>query len=144
MKKLRISLLALALILGLSLLSGCNMSVRPLPEGMEEETAGEAGRAVVALLMEENYQAVADAFRADVREELKVTAQAIEEVMKVTEGAGPYVNTYRTLAVGGDSDSFDEPFALVSVCCEHESKDVIYTMAFDTDLVLINLAVEKK
>ena len=142
MKKLRISLLALALIFALSLLSGCGM--RPLPQGMEEETAGEAGRAIVALLAAEDYQAVADAFRADIREELNITAQAIEEVMEVTAEAGPYVSTDQTLAVGGTSDSFDEPFAMVSVYCEHESKDVIYTLSFDTDLVLINLAVKQK
>ena len=142
MKKLRISLLALALIFALSLLSGCGM--RPLPQGMEEETAGEAGRAIVALLAAEDYQAVADAFRADIREELNITAQAIEEVMEVIAEAGPYVSTDQTLAVGGTSDSFDEPFAMVSVYCEHESKDVIYTLSFDTDLVLINLAVKQK
>ena len=142
MKKLRIPLLALTLILGLSLLSGCGM--RPLPQGMEEETAGEAGRAIVALLAAEDYQAVADAFRADIREELNITAQAIEEVMEVIAEAGPYVSTDQTLAVGGTSDSFDEPFAMVSVYCEHESKDVIYTLSFDTDLVLINLAVKQK
>lgn len=142
MKKLRISLLALALIFALSLLSGCGM--RPLPQGMEEETAGEAGRAIVALLAAEDYQAVADAFRADIREELNITAQAIEEVMAVIAEAGPYVSTDQTLAVGGTSDSFDEPFAMVSVYCEHESKDVIYTLSFDTDLVLINLAVKQK
>jgi len=142
MKKLRISLLALTLILGLSLLSGCGM--RPLPEGMDKETAGEAGRAIVALLVAEDYQAVADAFRADIREELDVTAQAIEEVMEVIAEAGPYVSTDQTLAVGGTSDSFDEPFAMVSVYCEHESRDVIYTLSFDTDLVLINLAVKQK
>ena len=142
MKKLRIPLLALALIFALSLLSGCDM--RPLPDGMEEETAGEAGRAIVALLAAEDYQAVADAFRADIREELNITAQAIEEVMEVIAEAGPYVSTDQTLAVGGTSDSFDEPFAMVSVYCEHESKDVIYTLSFDTDLVLINLAVKQK
>ena len=142
MKKLRISLLALALIFALSLLSGCGM--RPLPDGMEEETAGEAGRAIVALLAAEDYQAVANAFRADIREELNITAQAIEEVMEVIAEAGPYVSTDQTLAVGGTSDSFDEPFAMVSVYCEHESKDVIYTLSFDTDLVLINLAVKQK
>lgn len=142
MNKLRIPLLALTLALGLFLLSGCGM--RPLPDGMEEETAGEAGRAVVALLAAEDYQAVADAFRADIREELNITAQAIEEVMEVIAEAGPYVSTDQTLAVGGTSDSFDEPFAMVSVYCEHESKDVIYTLSFDTDLVLINLAVKQK
>ena len=64
--------------------------------------------------------------------------------MEVIAEAGPYVSTDQTLAVGGTSDSFDEPFAMVSVYCEHESKDVIYTLSFDTDLVLINLAVKQK
>jgi len=140
MKKfVRLSPLLLALAL---LLASC--SARPLPDGMDEDSTGEAARSVVAQLNAGDFQGVAGAFREDLAEEFGVTAEAIRDIMETASGAGAYVKTERTLAVGGKSDSFDEPYAAVAVYCEHEEKDVIYEMSFDTSLNLIGLQVKLK
>ena len=135
-----LAVLGLAAVL---LLSGCS-GARRLPEGMDEETVGEAAREIVALLLAGDYQAVADAFRPDLREEYSVTADSIREMMDTVSEAGGYVKTNETLVVGGKSKNFDEPYAATAVYCEHESKDVIYEISFDTDLNVIGLRAKKR
>ena len=134
------AVLCLAAIL---MLSGCSKA-KPLPEGMDEESTGEAAREIVAMLLDEDFQGVADAFRPDVREEYSVTADVIEEMMDSVSEAGAYVKTTKTLALGGNSKSFDEPYAAAAVYCEHESKDVIYEVSLDTDLEVIGLQLKEK
>lgn len=142
--KKRIRAGAAALLLAAVLpLSGCGKA-RPLPDGMDEETVGEAAREIVAMLLDEDYRGVADAFRLDVREEYSVTEEAVEEMMGSAAGAGAYVRTTRTLVLGGSSESFDEPYAAAAVYCEHESRDVIYEISFDTGLNVIGLQVKQK
>ena len=143
MKQRKLWRLGLAMALVLVLLSGCS-SARPLPEGMDEETAGQAGRDMVALLTAQDYQSVADAFRPDVKEQYQVTADTIRAAMDTVAGAGAYVKTDRTLAVGGRSESFSGDYASVIVYCEHEEEDVIYEMSFDPDLALLGLSVKEK
>lgn len=138
MKRKTMGLLALALLL--SLLSGCG--AKPLPDGMEEEAVGDAARAVVAQLTAGEYQAVADAFREDIRQANSVTADTVEAAMATVAEAGVYVSTTDVLAVGGSSKVFDEPYGVALLYSEHESKDVVYEMSFDTDLALIGLAVK--
>ena len=65
--KRKISVLMAVLLLALLTLTGCR-GARPLPEGMEEEAVGEAAREIVALLVDGNYQEVADSFRPEVKE----------------------------------------------------------------------------
>ena len=134
------AVLCLAAVL---LLSGCSKA-KPLPDGMDEETVGEAAREIVALLLDGDYQAVADAFRPDLREEYSVTADLIEEMMASVSEAGAYVETTKTLVLGGSSKSFGEPYAAAAVYCEHESKDVIYEVSLDTDMNVIGLQVKEK
>ena len=134
------AVLCLAAIL---LLSGCSKA-QPLPDGMDEESTGAAAREIVALLLDGDYQAVVDAFRPDLREEYSVTAGLIEEMMDSVSDAGAYVETTKTLVLGGSSKSFDEPYAAAAVYCEHESKDVIYEISLDTDMNVIGLQLKEK
>lgn len=133
--------LAIAALL-LLLLAGCG--AHPLPEGMEEETVGNAAQAVVDQLNAGDYQGVADAFRADLREELEITADTVKAAMDTAAEAGAYVRTTDILAVGGDRKKFDEPYGVAIVYSEHEAKDVIYELSFDTDMELIGLGVKQK
>lgn len=143
MKKIIRLTLVLALALPMLLLGGCK-GARPLPDGMDEEATGQAARDIVSLLVQGDYQAVADAFRADLREEYSVTAGTVEGLMDSVSAAGPFVQFTETLVLGGKSDSFDEPYAAVAVYCEHESKDVVYELSLDQDLALIGLAAKLK
>lgn len=138
MKKiLRLSPLLLILLL-------VSCSARPLPDGMDEETAGQAGRDMVALLTAGDYQGVADAFREDLAQQYSVTPEAIGAIMDTVSPTGTYVKTERTLAVGGGNKDFTEPYASVIVYCEHTDGNVIYEFSFDTQLNLIGLQVKKK
>ncbi len=126
----------------LLVLTSC--SAKPLPDGMDEETVGQAARDVVAQLNAGEFQAVADAFRPDLTEEYGVTAEAIQRIMETVAGAGAFRNVERTLAVGGTNKEFGEPYAAAAVYCEHENKDVIYELSFDLELNLIGLQVKAK
>ncbi len=139
MKRISPLLLSLALLFSLS---GC--SARPLPDGMDEETAGQAGRDMVALLTARDYQGVAEAFREDMAQQYSVTPEAIGAIMETVSPAGSYVKTERTLAVRGGSKDFTEPYASVIVYCEHTQGNVIYEFSFDTQLDLIGLQVKRK
>ena len=143
MKKLTRSLAAaLALAATLISLSGC--SARPLPEGMDEASCGQAGQAIVSMLLDGDYQGVVDAFDPEMRESIGLTTEQVEAVMVPVLDAGPYLNTYQVMAVGGQSSSYDGELIVVGIYCEHEDKDVVYEMSFDTDLELLGLTAEQK
>ena len=136
--------IALAAALSLSLLlSGCS-GAKPLPDGMDQEEVADAAQAIVHQLLNEEYQAVADAFRPDLKAKYGVTADAIEALMATVEEAGAFVAMEETLVLGGKSKDFDEPYAAVSVYCEHEEEDVVYEMSLDMDLALLGLAANQK
>ena len=133
---------ALALAAALTSLSGC--SARPLPEGLDEETCGQAGQAIVTMLLDGDYQGVVDAFDPDMRNSIGLTTQQVEAVMVPVIDAGAYLNTYQVMAVGGQSKNYDGEYITVGIYCEHEEKDVVYEMSFDTDLELIGLDAKQK
>ena len=141
MKKKLTALLSLALTL--SMLSGCS-GARKLPDGMEEEPTSQAAQAIVAQLIAGEYDAVAAAFRDDLEQELSITGQTVADLMATVEGAGAYVATDEILVLGGESKSFDEPYAAVAVYCEHEEKDVIYELSLDMNLELIGLRAKER
>ena len=140
MKK-RIFVLATLLSLSL-LLSGCG--AKPLPDGMEEATAGEAGRTIVTLLNEGDYQSVVDQFQPEFREEYGVTADKIAEIMTAIAPAGEFVQFERTLAIGGQSKSYDGDYASVIVYANHAEDNVVYELSFTPDLTLMGLSVKHK
>ena len=142
MRKRSAALLAVILLACTLLLSGCGS--RPLPDGMEEDAVAQTAGEILDLLTAGDYQAVADRFRGDVKEEHQVTADTVKAAMDTVAEAGAYVRTTDTLVVGGDRKKFDEPYGVAVLYCEHESSDVMYELSFDTGLDLIGLAVKKK
>ena len=141
MKRRTTGLLAAAL-LAVLLLAGCG--TRPLPSGMEEEAVGQAGQEIVEMLVAQDYQGVAGAFRPDIAEELGVTADMIKAEMDKVSEAGPYVETISRMAVGGKNKDYGEDYAVAVVYCEHEEKNIAYQLSFDTDLNLIGIYAEVK
>ena len=125
-----------------SLLTGC--SARPLPDGVDQDAAGEAGKAIVALLVERNYQGVVDSFDPTMRESIGLTAEMVESSIAHVLDAGAYLNTYQVMVVGGQSKGYEGDFITVGIYCEHEDVDIIYEMSFDTDLELIGLDAKQK
>ena len=138
-RKIAALLTALTLMLGLT-----SCSVHRLPEGVSEEDAAKAGEAIVALLMAGDYQGVVDAFDPDMREKLALTADQVELVMVPVLDAGTYECIYKIMTVGGKSSGYDGMYVTVGIYCEHEEKDIVYEMSFDTDLELIGLTADQQ
>ena len=130
MRRLAGGILALVLIF---LLAGC--SGKPLPEGMDEETLLDAGREIVALLNAGSYQEVYDQMRADGQ-----AASTVEDIQKAMEDlleqVGAYVKETDCLATGQKLDSGEE-YGTAVLYCKHEKKNVVYRIAFSTDMELM-------
>ena len=138
----RLTAVIMSVLLLLTLLPGCG--ARPLPDGIDEESAGQAGQAIVDLLLAGDYQGVVDAFDPEMRDSLNLTAELVETSISPVLDAGAYLNTYQVMAVGGQNKNYEGSFVTVGIYCEHEEVDVVYEMSFDTDLELIGLDAQQK
>ena len=131
----------LGLLLALCLLAGC--SGNPLPEGMEEAAVLDAGRAVVTLLNEGDYQAVYDQMRADGQE-----GTSVEEIaaymQAVLDEAGAYVKETDSLATGQTIKDTGEDYATAVLYCKHQEDDVMYRIAFSADMELMGFQAAKQ
>lgn len=137
MKKLRWGGL-LALLVCLLLLCACDGN--PLPQGMEEETLLDQGREIVQLLNEGNYDAIYDQMRQDGQETTSV--EDIQSYFQaVLDEAGAYKRESDCLATGQKLDSGEE-YGTAVLYCKHEKKNVVYRIAFDTDMALMGLQVQ--
>lgn len=133
----KVSLAALALCL--LFLAGCQG--RPLPEGMEEETLLDAGRDAVLLLVRGEYEAVHALLREDQRELLSV--EDIQSLLlRQLDGAGVYQEIESSMTTGQSSDG--ESYGVAVFYCAYEKDDVLFRLAFDPDMALIGISVEKK
>ena len=131
MKRTLLPLLALLALL----LAGC--SGNPLPQGMEEEDVLEQGRQVQQLLLDGDWQAVYDRLRQDARE--TASPEKIQALVEqVTGEAGAYVKTEDTMATGQELDD-GEQYATAVFYCKHEKEDVLWRIAFDTEMTLMGL-----
>lgn len=128
-------------VLALIIFSGCKGN--PLPEGMEEEELIAAGQEMVALLNERDYEAVADRFREDVREH--VTAESVSGLVdQLLNEVGDYKKEDKTLATGQTNEETGEFYGIAVILCTHAKDDVMYRLAFDSNMTLIGLSVSKQ
>lgn len=133
-KRLTAGMLAVVLV---ALLAGC--SGKALPEGMDEEALLDAGREIVTLLNEGDYQAVYDRMRADGQE--TSTVDDIQEAMEnLLDDVGPYVKENDTLVTGQKLDSGEE-YGTAVFYCKHEKKKAVYRVAFSTEMELMGFTV---
>ncbi|MEY8418716.1 DUF3887 domain-containing protein [Oscillospiraceae bacterium 44-5] len=138
MKK-RLCLLALPLAL-LLLLAGCKVSGNPLPEGMEEETVLEQGREVVAMLNGGEWQEVYSLLRADAQE--TSSPESIQSYMEERlDKAGAYKLETEAMATGQKIKDTGEEYGTAVFYCKHEKKDVMYRVAYSTDMELMGIQV---
>ena len=123
----------------LLLLCGCKGN--PLPAGMEEAALTEAGRAVVLQLVQDDYEAVHESFREDVRK--SITADQLRALLlQQTDGAGVYRQIESTMVTGQSSDG--EHYGVAVLYCEYSEDDVLFRVAFDKNLELIGLEIRKQ
>ena len=128
------------LLLALLLLPGCKVSGNPLPEGMEEEAVLEQGREVVALLNAEEWQAVYDLLRAD-GQETTSPADIPSYMEALLAEAGAYQKETDQMTTGQKLKDSGEEYATAVFYVKHEKDDMLYRIAFSTELELIGFQV---
>lgn len=136
MKRIKSMLLA---VLALLVMTGCGG--KSLPEGMSEEELLAAGREVLLLAVEGDYDAVWERLREDVRE--TVTVESIRSVVLTNvDGAGVYKQIESSMTTGQESGG--ETLGIAVLWCEYAEDDVLFRIAFDEDLSLVGLSVKKQ
>ena len=129
---------AAGLLLSLALLAGCQG--KALPEGMREDDLLEAGKDVMLLVVQGEYDTVLSEFRADVRETL--TADNIQALaLNQLDGAGVYKQIEKSMTTGQSSDG--EDYGVAVLYCQFSEKDVVFRLAFDPDMALIGMDIQQ-
>ena len=132
--------LLLAALAALFLLSGCKVSGNPLPEGMEEETVLEQGREVVAMLNGGEWQEVYSLLRADAQE--TSGPESIQSYMEERlDKAGAYKLETEAMATGQKIKETGEEYGTAVFYCKHEKKNLMYRVAYSTDMELMGIQV---
>ena len=134
--------LALLLALGaaLALLAGCKVSGRPLPEGMDATELITQGREVAAMLNRGEWQEVYDLLREDARE--TSSPEAIQEYMEgFWDQAGAYVSESDILTTGQKMKDTGEEYATAVLYWRHEKKNLMYRVAYSTEMELMGIQI---
>lgn len=136
MKKIVCSVVGL--LLSLVLLTGCQG--KALPEGMSEDALLEAGKDVMLLVVQGDYQSVLETFRSDVQETL--TVEDIQTLaLRQLDGAGVYKQIEKSMTTGQSSDG--EHYGVAVLYCEFSEKDILFRLAFDADMALIGIDIQQ-
>ena len=129
-----------AALAALFLLAGCKVSGNPLPEGMEEETVLEQGREVVAMLNGGEWQEVYSLLRADAQE--TSSPESIQSYMEERlDKAGAYKLETEAMATGQKIKDTGEEYGTAVFYCKHEKKNLMYRVAYSTDMELMGIQV---
>lgn len=136
MKKIKAVLAALLLILALA---GC--TGKSLPEGMTEEALIDAGREVMLLAVEGEYEKVHRMLRSDVQETVKVE-DIRNVVLTNVDGAGVYKQIEDSMTTGQEAGG--ERIGIAVLYCDYSEDDVLFRIAFDSEMNLVGFAVEKQ
>jgi len=127
------------------LLTGC-IGTEPLPKGMDEKTVLAEGQKVYDLVMEEQYEAVVQMIREDIRmapgKEIK--AEHIKELVDqflVPEEIGEFKKISNTLTMG----NYDpEPHGIAVFEVKYTEKTVALCVAFDLEMNMIGLSFNRQ
>lgn len=123
------------------LLTACTVKGKDLPDGMDEDTVRRAGLEVMNALCDGEYEKVYDALREDIRE--KTTADAIGALMtEASDGLGTAGEVTDSM-VTGVTDT-DEPHAIAVLRRKYEKKGIYFRIAFDEQMQLVGLEIQKK
>ncbi|MEA4914834.1 MAG: DUF3887 domain-containing protein [Christensenella sp.] len=126
---------ALILVLGLSLI-GC--AANKLPEGFVEEDVGTAAEEIVGLATAGDYDSIILSLRDDLKS--SVTADQLKEGWAATyEKAGAFDSITKTVFSSTKDKTTGEEYAVVQVMAKHENANLVYTLSFDKDLMLVGL-----
>ena len=134
----RTVVLSLMVLIALTALMGCQGA--PLPEGMAETAVLDKGEQIVLLITQQDYEAVTQLFRQDVRETMQ--EKAVETLCApILEEAGALEKIDTRRASGQQDEQSGETYAEALIIGSHEHKKVVYRMALDEQLQLIGLSI---
>lgn len=122
----------------LALFTGCKGN--PLPQGMDEQELIDAGRDIVTVLNQRDYDAVLAAFRTDIQSTL-TTDDIAGLADEVLDKAGPYQYEDDTLATGQTDKASGEFFGVAVILVVHNKDSVLYRVSFDTNMTLLGLSI---
>jgi len=129
----------LPLLLCLFVLTSC--AAQPLPEGMDEDTVIRSGQEIVNLLVKEEYEEVASRFREDVA--ASITADTVKKLMEdAVIGLGIYEGRIDAMATGRTVDGVEYGEAVI--LSEYKKGDVLFRIAFDTEMNLVGMEISEK
>ena len=108
---------------------------------VEEEPLLTAGREVLLLVVNGDYEAVHERLRADQQE--AVTVEDIQSMaLSALDGAGDYVEIQDSMVTGQSSDG--ESYGVAVFYCGYTDADVIFRLAFDPDMELIGISMQQR
>ena len=129
---------AVGVLLSVLLLAGCQG--KALPAGMDEDALLEAGKDVMLQVVQGDYEAVLSAFRSDVQETL--TVEDIQNLaLAQLDGAGVYKQIEKSMTTGQSSDG--ESYGVAVLYCQFSEKDVLFRLAFDSDMTLMGMDIQQ-
>lgn len=134
--------LLLLCVLGCLALTACAVKGNALPDGMDEESVLSAGQEVASMLIDGDFDGVYALLREDVA--AQTSADAISVLLgEARDGLGEPKYISDTL-VTGVTDKSSEPHAIAVIYWKFDRKNVMFRVAFDTDMQLIGLEIKKK
>ena len=137
MKKILISVLSVAILL--FSLVGCRGEA--LPEGMDEDALFTAGKDVMLLLVDGEYETVHELLREDQREQVSVD-DIREVVTSQLDGAGIYKQIEDHMATGYLANG--ERFGISVLYCEFSEEDVLIRVSFDSEWNLVGFSIKQR
>ena len=111
-----------------------------LPKGMDGDTLISAGREVMLLLVEGEYEAVHEMLREDQRA-LFTAADIREVVERELDGAGIYKQIEDHMTTGSTINN--ERYGIAVFYCDFSEEDVLIRVSFDAQLQLVGFALEQ-
>lgn len=129
------------LILFVSILLLVACSSNKIPEGFDENELNDKAESIVMLLNDENYSAVYDMFREDIK--LLVTLEQIEQVLTTKyEQVGEFEKINQIVITDTKDPNTSEIFAVVIIVSEHKEGNATYTMSFDDALEIVGFYIK--
>ncbi len=133
-------LITAAVLAAVLLLTGCREG-NPLPEGMDREALLSAGREMVALIADGDFESFYNAMRQDAQEQL--SAHGVELYFRTqTDGCGVFQEIEDSMTTGQTANG--EQLGVAVFYCAYSEAHVLIRIAFDTDLVPVGLEIRKQ
>ena len=140
MKLKKIAVVGMCLLCALMLSSCGNKS---LPKGMDEKQVIAAGEQVFALLQEDRFDEIAAMIREDIRTELAITGEKVKEQMDVdTSKSGQFKEVEETWTSGVNDE--EDPHGIAWLECEFKEETLVFGFAFDTEMNLIGMSINRR